>query len=71
MRPEVKIVNLETGEETVREMNDEEYANYQNDVAIYEAKIAAQAEAEVAKEAAVAKLAALGLDISDLKALGF
>ena len=71
MRPEVKIVNLETGEETVREMNDEEFANYQSDVARYEAKIAAQAEAEAAKEAAVAKLAALGLDISDLKALGF
>jgi hypothetical protein len=70
MRPEVKIVNLETGEETVREMNDEEYANYQSDVARYEAKIEAQAEAEAAKVAAEAKLKALGLTADDLKALG-
>jgi len=70
MRPEVKIVNLETGKETVREMNDEEFANYQSDVARYEAKIKAQAEAEAAKVAAKAKLAALGLTADDLKALG-
>ena len=70
MRPEVKIVNLETNEEIVREMNDEEYANYQSDVARYEAKIVAQAEAEAAKQAATAKLAALGLTTDDLKALG-
>jgi hypothetical protein len=70
MRPEIKIVNCETGEEIVREMNDEEYANYQSDVARYEAKIAAQAQAEAAKIAATAKLAALGLTTDDLKALG-
>jgi hypothetical protein len=70
MRPEVKIVNLETGEETVREMNDEEFANYQSDVARYAAKIAAQAEAEAAKASAQAKLTALGLTTDDLKALG-
>jgi hypothetical protein len=70
MRPEVKIVNLETGEEIVREMNDEEYANYQSDVARYEAKIEAQAQAETAKIAATAKLEALGLTADDLKALG-
>ena len=70
MRPEVKIVNLETGEEIVREMNDDEYANYQSDVARYEAKIEAQAQAETAKIAATAKLAALGLTTDDLKALG-
>jgi hypothetical protein len=70
MRPEIKEVNCTTHEEIVREMNDEEYANYQSDVARYEAKIAAQAEAEAAKTAAEAKLAKLGLTIDDLKALG-
>jgi hypothetical protein len=70
MRPEIKIVNVETGEEIVREMNDEEYANYQSDVARYEAKIQAQAQAEADKASAEAKLAALGLTAEDLKALG-
>lgn len=31
----------------------------------------AQAEAKAAKDAAIAKLAALGLDLDDLKSLGF
>jgi hypothetical protein len=70
MRPEIKIVNAETGEEIVREMNDEEFANYQSDVARYEAKIEAQAQAEAAKAAATAKLEALGLTADDLKAIG-
>ena len=46
------------------------YANYQSDDARYEAKIAAQAEAEAAKVVAETKLKALGLTADDLKALG-
>lgn len=70
MRPKIKEVNCTTHEEIVREMNDEEYANYQSDVARYEARIEAQAQAEAAKAAAENKLAALGLTADDLKALG-
>lgn len=70
MRPEIKIVNCETGEEIVREMNDEEYAQYQIDVANGKAKEEAQAKAEAEKAAAEAKLEALGLSAEDLKALG-
>jgi hypothetical protein len=70
MRPEIKIVNVQTGEEIVREMNDKEFANYQSDVARGQAKDAANAQAEADKAAAEAKLAKLGLTTDDLKALG-
>jgi hypothetical protein len=70
MRPEITIVNLETGEEIVREMNNEEFAQYEIDVANHNAKIEAQAKAEADKATAEAKLAALGLTADDLKALG-
>ena len=70
MRPEIKIVNVQTGEEIVREMNDEEFANYEIDVARGKAKEEAIAQAEADKVAAQAKLAALGLTADDLKVLG-
>jgi uncharacterized protein YggE len=64
------IHNVETGEIIEREMNDIEFAQYQKDKAEAEARKAqAQAKAE-AKEAAQAKLAALGLTVEDLQALG-
>jgi hypothetical protein len=69
-KPIVKLVNAATGEEIVREMNDKEFAQYEIDVANYNIKIQEQIEAETAKEAAQAKLAALGLTTDDLKALG-
>ena len=53
-----------------REMNASEFAQYQKDKAEAEAKVAeAQAKA-AAKEAAQSKLAALGLTVEDLQALG-
>lgn len=62
--------NQQTGEIVDREMNDEEFAAFE----IYEAqRLAAKAEAEAkaeAKAAAQAKLAALGLTVEDLQALG-
>ena len=70
MRPEIKIINVQTGEEIVREMNNEEFANYQSDVARGKAKEEAQAQAETDKAAAETKLAKLGLTADDLKALG-
>jgi len=67
----IQIHNATTDEITVREMTDEEQANF--DAA--NAQSIAQAEenkaaAKAAKEAAEAKLAALGLTADDLKALG-
>ncbi len=62
--------NATTGEITVREMTEEEIEQFEADKAAIEAKRAAVAAAELAKEAAQAKLAALGLTTDDLKALG-
>ena len=66
----IKIHNAETNEETERPMNSEELAQWEKDNAESQARITAQAEAEAAKAAAQAKLAALGLTTDDLKALG-
>jgi hypothetical protein len=70
MKPEIKLVNAETGEEIIREMTNEEFSQYQE----YQARIAAeQAERETktqAKELAASKLLALGLTTEDLQALG-
>jgi len=69
-KPQVKIVNTETGEEIVRDANAEELAQMEKDAASYAAELVAKAEAEAKKAAAEAKLAALGLTADDLKALG-
>lgn len=69
-RPIIRIHNTQTDEVIDREMDDIEFAQYQIDKAEAEAR---QAEAEAkaaAKAAAQAKLAALGLSIEDLQALG-
>ena len=55
-RPTIKIHDCSTDEVIVRELNDEEYAQYQTDVAAAEAKVAAKAEAEAEKAALLAKL---------------
>ena len=72
--PTIKIHNATTNEVIEREMNDEELKQYKNDEALEKERIELQAisEAEKAakKAAAEAKLAALGLDADDLKALG-
>lgn len=69
-KPIIRIHNAETDEITDREMTDVEFKQYQAD---QEANIARQAEAEAkaeAKATAQAKLAALGLTVEDLQALG-
>jgi CRISPR/Cas system-associated protein Cas10 (large subunit of type III CRISPR-Cas system) len=66
----IKRVYDEDGTFLDREMNDIEYAQWQKDVAALEAETKARQEVEVKKAAAEAKLAALGLDADDLKALG-
>ena len=65
--PLMKIVNVETGEEIEREMNNEEMAQSQADEAIEQAKIQARALAIAAKAALLEKL---GITADDLKALG-
>ena len=69
-KPTVKIVNAETGEEIIRDMNAEELAQWEIDKARSAAREAQEEAAVSAKEAAQAKLAALGLTTEDLKALG-
>ena len=54
-----------------REMTDDEFAQYEIDLANEELKRTALAEAQAAKGTALAKLAVLGLDLDDLSALGF
>lgn len=69
-RPIVRIHDTATDEVIDREMNDDEFAQYEIDQANYLAKeTEAQAKAD-AKAAALAKLEALGLTVEDLSALG-
>ena len=66
-KPMIRIHDLTTDEVIDREMTDVEYAELQTQ----QADLAKEIEAQVlAKEAAEAKLAALGLTTDDLKALG-
>ena len=65
-----KIIDLITGEETIRNYSAEEIAEVQKEQAEATARAQAEAEAEAKRSAALAKLEALGLDEDDLKALG-
>jgi hypothetical protein len=67
-----RIVNAETNEivDIERDLNAQELAEWQTEQSLIQKRIAAQQEAMVAKAAAEAKLAALGLTADDLKALG-
>jgi 3'-phosphoadenosine 5'-phosphosulfate sulfotransferase len=69
-RPIVTEHNSTTGEYVEREMTDYEWEQTQLVAQRDAAKIQAEAEAETKREAALAKLAALGLEPDDLKALG-
>ena len=68
--PTIKIHNAETGEIIEREMNAEEIADMELRYAEKLARLAAEEEAKAKRQAALAKLAALGLNTDDLKALG-
>jgi hypothetical protein len=65
-RPKIIIHNAATGEAVEREMNDEEFAQYELDqIAKQERKEAEEAKLarqQAARESALAKLAALGLN---------
>ena len=64
--PQIKIVNSETGEETLRDMNAEELAQLAKEIAKREAIEAAEAKAATAKAALLAKL---GITADEFKTL--
>lgn len=65
-----KIVDAATGEETWRDYTAEEIAEVEKAKAELAKQEANEAEAAVKRQSALSKLAALGLDEDDLKALG-
>lgn len=69
-KPMVRIYDVANNEIIDREMTDEEFAQHQIDLAEAEAKNEAENAKAIAKANAQAKLAALGLDLEDLQALG-
>jgi hypothetical protein len=75
MTNQIGIYDHATGETIVRDMTEDEQEAHDAEIALSIAKKAAEAQAVsdavAAKEAALSKLAALGLDLDDLKALGF
>jgi hypothetical protein len=66
MKPQIKIINIETGEEIVRDANAEEIAQMELDAANAEAR-KAQSEAKVTAKAAL--LAQLGITAEQAKLL--
>jgi hypothetical protein len=68
--PLVNIHNVESGETIQREMTEDELVVWQLDQEKIASAVLLQEEKAKAKAAAEAKLAALGLDAEDLKALG-
>jgi hypothetical protein len=67
-RPQVRIYTG-NGEFIDREMNDEEFVQWEKDKAESDARKAALAEVEAAKANAQAKLATLGLTAEEIAAL--
>jgi len=65
MKPLISIFNVETQEEIIREMNDEEYAQHLVDKSAWEAqeaeRLAEQSQIDAAKAAVHEKLAELGI----------
>ena len=66
----VTIHNVETGEIVIQPMTPEEIAIYERDQLESQAMLAEKEAKAIAKAAAQAKLATLGLTTDDLKALG-
>jgi hypothetical protein len=69
-KPQVKIVNAETGEEIIRDATVAEIAQMAKDKTEADARQAESDAKAQAKATAEGKLAALGLTTDDLRALG-
>jgi predicted flap endonuclease-1-like 5' DNA nuclease len=65
-KPQVKIVNCQTGEEIVRDANADEIAQMETDVAN---AAAVKAEAEAKETAKAAILDRIGLTVDELKTI--
>ena len=65
-RPEIKVVNCQTGEEIIREMDDVEFAQYEIDQAI---NATAQAEDTAKTNAKTALLSKLGITAEEAQLL--
>jgi hypothetical protein len=70
MTHNILIVDAQTGEQVIRELNADELAQQLKDEAAVKEENAKQLAQITAKQAAQAKLKALGLTSADLKALG-
>jgi len=66
MKPTIKIENISTGEIIEREMNDQELAQYEKDVADF---FAAKAQATAKEAARAALLDKLGITADEAKLL--
>ena len=66
LKPQIKIVNVETGEEIIRDANAEELAQIQLDNANY-AAVKAEADAKATAKAAI--LDRIGLTADELKTI--
>ena len=64
----VHIHNAQTGDATTREMNADELAQHEADIAAEQAQADAVAAKEAARQSAVDKLAALGLSVDEISA---
>lgn len=69
-KPTIKIHNVETGEIIERELTAAELKQMEIDEEVSRKRQEAFEAAQAEKDAALAKLAALGLTAEDLKALG-
>ena len=65
-KPEIKIVNCESGEETIREATNAEIAQFKKDVEISNDERSAKAQKEVARQAILDRL---GLTADEAKLL--
>lgn len=68
--PTIRIHNTDLNEIIDREMTDDEFAKYQADQASWVAEKTEETSRLAARATAQAKLAALGLTVEDLQALG-
>ena len=69
-KPFIRIHNVETNEIVDREMNDDEFSQWEVEQEAQRIKKQAEIEAQIKRATALAKLEVLGLDEDDLKALG-
>jgi hypothetical protein len=68
-RPEVSFHDVETGEVVVREMNDEEYTEYTNNLAASALKREQELKDLQKREETIAKLVELGLTEEGIRAV--